>query len=573
MMLATLLLTVCMSLPGRAIYVSSDGGDDSRPLTAVSDSSTPWKSLGRVQRVSLRPGDSVLLKRGDVYHEMLWLYGSGSDTDPIVVGAWGEGPLPIIDGSSELTEWTSEEAGIWIHDWKGSPPALFEGDERLPMALWPSGDPSMMESGTRENVLAGALPGQDLVGSIAVVRSTAYSLAWDTVYAMWDSGVVLSFQARSGTRSLRPGMEFWLTGHRAFLSREDEWIWTGSQVHIMKPSRPEVRTAARKFGLRIVSGENWILQDLEIRRCHGFGVLIKGSGIVLRNLRIREVGQVGIYISEGDDVRIEDCQVQEVASTGIESYATSVRILGGSVTGIQEDPAWPGGAPTTAHGTGITVRGARSEVRGVLLRNLGYNGIKSTGFEAKLVGNLIEQHCLRMQDGGGIYLSGPLASRSQIDSNIIATSPFPAPEAGTYLKAVAGIYLDERSNSCEVRSNRISGGSRGIFLHNAANHAVVGNHVSGFTAHGISMEEDAAARDSLRDNLIEFNRIEGGGISMIRLKKATSESSPGRIDNNSFGASRIEAKFSRDDLVRNRWGLIDWETWSTEGFDLSSHFD
>lgn len=76
-------------------YVDSSLGDDSYPGTQQ----FPWKTIKRVNSAYLRPGDSVGFKRGSTWHETLNIAHSGSPGQPIVFGAYGSGPNPIIDGA------------------------------------------------------------------------------------------------------------------------------------------------------------------------------------------------------------------------------------------------------------------------------------------------------------------------------------------------------------------------------------------------------------------------------------------------------------------------------------------
>src|SRR5205814_1790550 len=46
------------------------------------------------------PGDAILLKRGGRCAGPLWPKGSGEPGRPIRIAAYGEGPLPTVDGGS-----------------------------------------------------------------------------------------------------------------------------------------------------------------------------------------------------------------------------------------------------------------------------------------------------------------------------------------------------------------------------------------------------------------------------------------------------------------------------------------
>ena len=90
----------------RTYYISPDGSD-SNPGTSVDE---PWKSLIRSSNADLATGDSVLLRRGGVWHETYAV-----STDGLSLGAYGKGDRPIIDGG-ELVEpssiQTTEMPGI-----------------------------------------------------------------------------------------------------------------------------------------------------------------------------------------------------------------------------------------------------------------------------------------------------------------------------------------------------------------------------------------------------------------------------------------------------------------------------
>src|SRR5262245_41802526 len=80
-------------------YVDADSGDDARSGTAVDQA---WKSLERANRQVLQPGDQLLFRAGTRYCGQLKPQGSGAVRDgklePIVIGQFGQGPRPRIDG-------------------------------------------------------------------------------------------------------------------------------------------------------------------------------------------------------------------------------------------------------------------------------------------------------------------------------------------------------------------------------------------------------------------------------------------------------------------------------------------
>jgi len=79
-------------------YVDQNLGSDSAGGTSQS---TPWKTLAKVSSVTLKPGDTVLLRRGRTWSGGLAVAGSGSASAPITIGAYGDGARPIVQGNDE----------------------------------------------------------------------------------------------------------------------------------------------------------------------------------------------------------------------------------------------------------------------------------------------------------------------------------------------------------------------------------------------------------------------------------------------------------------------------------------
>ncbi|HEY6737283.1 MAG TPA: right-handed parallel beta-helix repeat-containing protein [Actinopolymorphaceae bacterium] len=98
MALATVSATPARAEPSapRTFHVANDGSDEASGLTP----NDPWATLDRVNREPLRPGDRVLLRRGDRWTGQVVVTDSGRAGAPIVVGAYGPAsvPRPRIDG-------------------------------------------------------------------------------------------------------------------------------------------------------------------------------------------------------------------------------------------------------------------------------------------------------------------------------------------------------------------------------------------------------------------------------------------------------------------------------------------
>jgi hypothetical protein len=77
-------------------YVSSTSGVDTNSGVAAEHA---WKTIARVNRARLQPGDMVLFQRGNIWRETLRPSSSGDQGKVITFGAYGKGPRPVISGS------------------------------------------------------------------------------------------------------------------------------------------------------------------------------------------------------------------------------------------------------------------------------------------------------------------------------------------------------------------------------------------------------------------------------------------------------------------------------------------
>ena len=67
-------------------YFDSVNGDDANNGTSVR---TPFKSLAKLQSLTLKGGASILLKSGAVFTEKLLLSCCGEENNPVVLGKYG----------------------------------------------------------------------------------------------------------------------------------------------------------------------------------------------------------------------------------------------------------------------------------------------------------------------------------------------------------------------------------------------------------------------------------------------------------------------------------------------------
>ncbi|MEX0986189.1 MAG: DNRLRE domain-containing protein [Bacteroidales bacterium] len=76
-------------------YVDATVGDD---LNNGNSEQSAWKTLDKINRTRFLPGSHIYLKRGETWTGSLFLRGSGRAGNPNVLGNYGEGELPVLNG-------------------------------------------------------------------------------------------------------------------------------------------------------------------------------------------------------------------------------------------------------------------------------------------------------------------------------------------------------------------------------------------------------------------------------------------------------------------------------------------
>ncbi|NDV61670.1 hypothetical protein G0Q06_04330 [Puniceicoccales bacterium CK1056] len=96
--------------PNEATWTNPAEGDyfldaeDGNDLNDGTSPETAWRTLGKLNTVDFGPGDVILFKAGSVFTGSFFLIGDGTPEEPIVLGAYGTGPKPRLEGGPNDSE-------------------------------------------------------------------------------------------------------------------------------------------------------------------------------------------------------------------------------------------------------------------------------------------------------------------------------------------------------------------------------------------------------------------------------------------------------------------------------------
>src|SRR5580658_7965305 len=188
---------------GNTYYFSSVDGDDTRSPAQAQQGGMPWRSMAKLNQVfpQLQPGDSVLLKRGEVYYGSIVAGASGAEGRPIVLSAYGQGYEPIISGFSRLTWWQAGSAnGVWQAPCQGCGlrvNMVTVENVAQPMGRYPNSGYLTIQTHSGNNSITdpGLSGGADWTGAEVVIRKNRFIIDRSTILS--QQGGTLTYKGGS----------------------------------------------------------------------------------------------------------------------------------------------------------------------------------------------------------------------------------------------------------------------------------------------------------------------------------------------------------------------------------------
>jgi parallel beta-helix repeat protein len=497
-----LVVLVCLAnlVQATNYYFSSQWGDDSRTTVQAQNPSTPWRSTEKFNafNLSLKPGDSVFFRRGDVFAGSIVIKSSGTASNPIYYGAYGTGANPLISGFTTLSNWTQLSGGIYFTSL--DVPILnmvtINGQAKA-MGRFPNAG-FMKYEGTNGNqsITSAALnTGTNWTGAEAVIRK--YRFILDRHKVTSQSGTTLNYStstAYGNNTAYNPVKNngFFLQNHLGTLDQSGEWYYDPSAKRVYvhfgssAPSSFVVKASTRDYNAFVTTANFMVFENLDFEGGNTKGFFMTTtSNTHLRNCNFSNQGGVSFDALNVSWITVKGGTVNTSFSNGVffEHNANNCTVDGVTVRNTNTNPG--SGRSGTGISVGITINGNGSRIINNKVYNSGYNGISFLGDNVLVERNLIDTYCTLKDDGGGIYTyigeSNATSYNRKVRNNIIinAVGAYAGAEAYWYesFGKAAGIYLDEHVNNVEVTGNVVGNGDwGGIFLHNA-HHNVISNNI------------------------------------------------------------------------------------------------
>jgi parallel beta-helix repeat protein len=495
MVIAALLL-VFTSARATTYYFSSSSGNDNRTSQQAQQAATPWHSLQKLQRIfhTLRPGDSVLFKRGDTFYGSLVITASGNASAWIVLSAYGSGNHPpIFSGLTTVNDWRPIANGIWESP-VNTPPdmpriVLLNGKPetigRYPNISDANGGYLTVQAALGAATITGtALPANDLSGADVVIRKNHWVLDRNPVISTF--GKTINFISESGYWPSN-NYGYFIQNHMATLDLVGEWYYNkrtnrlGIFLGGQDPSSTLVE-ASKEDRLITIRQQGYIIfQDLVFRGANAYAFDMNGvTHIQIKECTMLYTGNTAVHITNSEHIWIEGATIDYTNNIACDiSNTPYVTIVYSSIYNTGTVPG--SGKGDSGSYEALLLSGDNQRIEGNTILNTGYIPLTFNGNAITIRNNFISRYGFVKDDGGGIYTwnntrNAPGHWDRTIEGNIVLEGVGASDGTADKKKFMHGIYIDDNADHVTIKNNSIAHCSQyGIYIHNAHDLAIDGN--------------------------------------------------------------------------------------------------
>ena len=475
-------------------YFSSTDGDDSRTSAQAQNSSTPWKTINKLNSIfsSIQPGDQILFERGDVFYGSINITKSGSSGLPITFDAYGTGINPVISGLSSVTSWTSIGTNLWESTSAVSTLATLNmvvaNGSFQPIGRWPKLNTTnsgylTINSSTATSITSTGLSGlPGFAGGEIIIRKRHWIIDREIVSS--QSGTTVTFSNNNTVYLIQNGYGFFFQNHVNACTVQGDWAYNSSTKKIT------IYGVGTPSGVQVTNVDNLVtigafgyltFNNIEFRGSNSKTISINsGSNITFSNCSFNFAGIncFNVASSSATNNSILNCTANYTNNNFLVANTSSNWTISGNVINNTGTIAGMGQSQDGNYFTTQDI-GSGSSITLNTLTNCGYIGLSYIGSNITIQNNYINNFCIVKDDGGAIYTGRTtLFTNRKILNNIIIQGGNNGlvDNGSNGLGSSYGIYVDQGAQNVQVQGNTIAschGG--GIHLNSASNIQITSN--------------------------------------------------------------------------------------------------
>lgn len=591
-----LYILICFNVGATTYYFSNSTGSDANNGTTTS---TPWKTLDKFNTViaTKLPGDNFLFNRGDVWIGKMVVNKSGTSGNPITIGAYGTGANPQISGLSSVVAWTNLGSNIWestfVPSTLSSCDIVLIGGVQKEMGRTPNiGYFTYQAATTNTSITSSSLTGlPNFTGAQVVIRKTNWIT--ERVPITGQTANTINYTLAGGINGA-PGYGFFVEGANSTLDIQDEWYYnpTTKKLRIYSAITPSNVQMSIVDTLVYTMQKDFITFDgIDLIGANRYAAVDVGSSHVTHineNITYCANGVFGYQnygANSATNFIFTNNVVDHINNNGmaLATEFTNATISNNIFTniGMFQGLGGTGSSTVESYGTmqAIHIKSANALIEFNIFQHIGYVPIYFLADNMLIQHNFITDFDCTKMDGGGIYtwngiIGAAVNTGNKILYNIIVDASAQTAIAGTLeVNGLAhGIYLDARTQNCEVAFNTVSnmGFSGGYNYSGSCNNywhdnLFYDNKITQF----LLIDQKPASNGSFPtvNNIVKNNFFIAKGSTQLTAKFTTVEilsvflSNLGTFDSNYYARPVNDLTTSIQIIVNNTGSMYTISTW------------
>ncbi|MBL0246228.1 MAG: right-handed parallel beta-helix repeat-containing protein [Sphingobacteriales bacterium] len=507
-------LLFVVKLQASNYYFSFSTGNDSNPINSQT---TPWKTITKLNTLSLLPGDTVFFKRNDTWRGQINANQSGTLAKPIVYTAYSTGSMPKISGAELVSGW-SAMGNYYTVPYTTTVGNFFIDDDEMTVARFPNSG-YLIQSGSSQSTINSAQitqPEDYWAGTRVCVRTCQW---------VWETTAVNS-STSGGSLTVAPLLQispignygFFMYNKLAELDTAREWFYDTAADLLyyypptgQNPNSKICEAAVYDNGLQISDNvSNLVLENLWFDKQARNGIAVSNN--TSTNIKVKYCTFTKQFLSgvllRGNYHQVSNCFFRHCDGKGVEVTQGGKSIINHNVF-RQIGRYKNSGSGKQTNLEAISLAFVDSvHVHHNNIDSVGYTGIHADGTNHIVEFNILANCMLLLNDGA------PLKSFGAPSSNIIYRYNFvsatPGNTEGTYNAnfLTPGIYFDFDVSSSLVAFNTIyNSPDVGIFFNGGTNNITALNNIVYGATHNAIFFNASSQPEPMNSMMVKHSKL------------------------------------------------------------------
>src|ERR1700744_3698 len=321
-------LMVCFRCYGQTDYYFANNGDDNNS----GKSTSPFKTINKLNSLSLKPGDNVHFRCGDTFKGQINILTSGTQSNPITITSYGQGNRPIINASAEVKNWTQLPGkNVWqaAIGKKAIVSELYINSKTTQLSRYPQ--PSSPNKGFltiashsgKTQLTSKEKINGNWVGAELVFMPNQYLLERCKITAQTGNTFTI---VQPNNYDIADGWGFFIQNHVDALAKDGDWsVDTNKNILSLyykgNPNNQKIEATYSANGIYMLNCSNIVISNLEIDKALSGISAGNITNATIKNLKIIHPAEEGLRIrGKCSDISIENNEILNANNDGIYIY-------------------------------------------------------------------------------------------------------------------------------------------------------------------------------------------------------------------------------------------------------------